>query len=165
MTQCHGGFTDGEQPVTLSICGHSVETIRYCVSKEKVSIHLPVSRLLAGKTFFPKKRSLKLSFELLFVVSIYWIPTMLYFESVLVQISLSLKWLLINWKHPRLPLSLSSFLLINFLIIRLKWVTNCIDRFFLIVSSWFTHYLYMLNYLKLLPQSSQKLCMCTRLSL
>ncbi|XP_073666813.1 E3 ubiquitin-protein ligase UBR2 isoform X6 [Tursiops truncatus] len=48
LTQCHGGFTDGEQPVTLSICGHSVETIRYCVSKEKVSIHLPVSRLLAG---------------------------------------------------------------------------------------------------------------------
>nr|XP_045365352.1 E3 ubiquitin-protein ligase UBR2 isoform X6 [Camelus bactrianus] len=48
LMQCHGGFTDGEQPVTLSICGHSVETIRYCVSKEKVSIHLPVSRLLAG---------------------------------------------------------------------------------------------------------------------
>ncbi|XP_027991491.2 E3 ubiquitin-protein ligase UBR2 isoform X1 [Eptesicus fuscus] len=48
LMQCHGGFTDGEQPVTLSICGHSVETIRYCVSQEKVSIHLPVSRLLAG---------------------------------------------------------------------------------------------------------------------
>ncbi|XP_069420578.1 E3 ubiquitin-protein ligase UBR2 isoform X5 [Ovis canadensis] len=48
LMQCHGGFTDGEQPVTLSICGHSVETIRYCVSKDKVSIHLPVSRLLAG---------------------------------------------------------------------------------------------------------------------
>ncbi|KAK2505994.1 hypothetical protein MC885_004864 [Smutsia gigantea] len=48
LMQCHGGFTDGEQPITLSICGHSVETIRYCVSKEKVSIHLPVSRLLAG---------------------------------------------------------------------------------------------------------------------
>ncbi|XP_029387505.1 E3 ubiquitin-protein ligase UBR2 isoform X2 [Mus pahari] len=48
LTQCHGGFTDGEQPITLSICGHSVETIRYCVSQEKVSIHLPISRLLAG---------------------------------------------------------------------------------------------------------------------
>ncbi|XP_036174018.1 E3 ubiquitin-protein ligase UBR2 isoform X9 [Myotis myotis] len=48
LMQCHGGFTDGEQPVTLSICGHSVETIRYCVSQEKVSIHLPISRLLAG---------------------------------------------------------------------------------------------------------------------
>lgn len=48
LTQCHGGFTDGEQPIVLSICGHSVETIRYCVSQEKVSIHLPVSRLLAG---------------------------------------------------------------------------------------------------------------------
>uniref|UniRef100_A0A8C0KC13 E3 ubiquitin-protein ligase n=1 Tax=Canis lupus dingo TaxID=286419 RepID=A0A8C0KC13_CANLU len=48
LMQCHGGFTDGEQPITLSICGHSVETIRYCVSQEKVSIHLPVSRLLAG---------------------------------------------------------------------------------------------------------------------
>ncbi|KAM4835181.1 E3 ubiquitin-protein ligase UBR2 isoform 1-T1 [Thomomys bottae] len=48
LMQCHGGFTDGEQPITLNICGHSVETIRYCVSQEKVSIHLPVSRLLAG---------------------------------------------------------------------------------------------------------------------
>jgi len=46
--QCHSGFTDGEQPIVLSMCGHSVETIRYCVSQEKVSIHLPVSRLLAG---------------------------------------------------------------------------------------------------------------------
>ncbi|XP_045150705.1 E3 ubiquitin-protein ligase UBR2 [Echinops telfairi] len=48
LVQCHSGFTDGEQPITLSIGGHSVETIRYCVSQEKVSIHLPVSRLLAG---------------------------------------------------------------------------------------------------------------------
>lgn len=66
LMQCHGGFTDGEQPITLSICGHSVETIRYCVSQEKVSIHLPVSRLLAGKTYPPK-----VSFKLLFVVDIY----------------------------------------------------------------------------------------------
>lgn len=49
LTHCHGGFTDGEQPITLSMCGHSVDTIRYCVSQEKVSIHLPVSRLLAGR--------------------------------------------------------------------------------------------------------------------
>ncbi|MGH0154885.1 UNVERIFIED_CONTAM: hypothetical protein FKN15_044511 [Acipenser sinensis] len=48
LMQCHCGFTDGEQPITLSMCGHSVDTIRYCVSQEKVSIHLPVSRLLAG---------------------------------------------------------------------------------------------------------------------
>ncbi|PIO38786.1 hypothetical protein AB205_0165500 [Aquarana catesbeiana] len=48
LTHCHGGFTDGEQPITLSMAGHSVDTIRYCVSQEKVSIHLPVSRLLAG---------------------------------------------------------------------------------------------------------------------
>uniref|UniRef100_A0A8C6QT21 E3 ubiquitin-protein ligase n=1 Tax=Nannospalax galili TaxID=1026970 RepID=A0A8C6QT21_NANGA len=48
LTQCHGGYTDGEQPITLSLCGHSVETIRYCVSQDRVSIHLPVSRLLAG---------------------------------------------------------------------------------------------------------------------
>uniref|UniRef100_A0A8C6VFG7 E3 ubiquitin-protein ligase n=1 Tax=Naja naja TaxID=35670 RepID=A0A8C6VFG7_NAJNA len=48
LMQCHCGFTDGEQPIELSMCGHSVETIRYCVSQEKVSIHLPVSRLLAG---------------------------------------------------------------------------------------------------------------------
>ncbi|XP_078505840.1 E3 ubiquitin-protein ligase UBR2 isoform X1 [Lissotriton helveticus] len=48
LMQCHSGFTDGEQPITLSMCGHSVDTIRYCVSQEKVSIHLPVSRLLAG---------------------------------------------------------------------------------------------------------------------
>lgn len=55
LMQCHGGFTDGEQPITLSICGHSVETIRYCVSQEKVSIHLPISRLLAGKASSLKK--------------------------------------------------------------------------------------------------------------
>uniref|UniRef100_A0A5F8H9W7 E3 ubiquitin-protein ligase n=1 Tax=Monodelphis domestica TaxID=13616 RepID=A0A5F8H9W7_MONDO len=48
LMQCHSGFTDGEQPITLSLCGHAVDTIRYCVSQEKVSIHLPVSRLLAG---------------------------------------------------------------------------------------------------------------------
>ncbi|XP_060129020.1 E3 ubiquitin-protein ligase UBR2 isoform X2 [Zootoca vivipara] len=48
LMQCHSGFTDGEQPIDLNMCGHSVETIRYCVSQEKVSIHLPVSRLLAG---------------------------------------------------------------------------------------------------------------------
>uniref|UniRef100_A0A8C2EZT0 E3 ubiquitin-protein ligase n=1 Tax=Cyprinus carpio TaxID=7962 RepID=A0A8C2EZT0_CYPCA len=48
LTHCHSGFTDGEQPITLSMCGHSVDTIRYCVSQEKVSIHLPLSRLLAG---------------------------------------------------------------------------------------------------------------------
>uniref|UniRef100_A0A8C5PGM3 E3 ubiquitin-protein ligase n=1 Tax=Leptobrachium leishanense TaxID=445787 RepID=A0A8C5PGM3_9ANUR len=48
LINCHGGFTDGEQPITLSMSGHSVETIRYCVSQEKVSIHLPISRLLAG---------------------------------------------------------------------------------------------------------------------
>ncbi|XP_064411682.1 E3 ubiquitin-protein ligase UBR2 isoform X4 [Latimeria chalumnae] len=48
LIQCHSGFTDGEQPIALSMCGHSVDTIRYCVSQEKVSIHLPVSRLLAG---------------------------------------------------------------------------------------------------------------------
>uniref|UniRef100_A0AAR2LK17 E3 ubiquitin-protein ligase n=1 Tax=Pygocentrus nattereri TaxID=42514 RepID=A0AAR2LK17_PYGNA len=51
LTHCHSGFTDGEQPITLSMCGHSVDTIRYCVSQEKVSIHLPVSRLLAGETW------------------------------------------------------------------------------------------------------------------
>ena len=50
LTHCHSGFADGEQPITLSMCGHSVDTIRYCVSQEKVSIHLPVSRLLAGRT-------------------------------------------------------------------------------------------------------------------
>ncbi|XP_056148374.1 E3 ubiquitin-protein ligase UBR2 [Lampris incognitus] len=48
LSQCHGGFTDGEQPISLSLAGHSVDTIRYQVSQERVSIHLPVSRLLAG---------------------------------------------------------------------------------------------------------------------
>ncbi|XP_053476018.1 E3 ubiquitin-protein ligase UBR2-like [Ictalurus furcatus] len=48
LTHCHSGFTDGEQPITLSMCGHSVDTIHYCVSQQKVSIHLPVSRLPAG---------------------------------------------------------------------------------------------------------------------
>ncbi|KAG7260794.1 hypothetical protein CRUP_006366 [Coryphaenoides rupestris] len=48
LSQCHGGFTDGEQPISLSLAGHMVDTIRYQVSQERVSIHLPVSRLLAG---------------------------------------------------------------------------------------------------------------------
>uniref|UniRef100_A0A8D0L320 E3 ubiquitin-protein ligase n=1 Tax=Sphenodon punctatus TaxID=8508 RepID=A0A8D0L320_SPHPU len=48
LMQCHSGFADGEQAISLKISGHSVDTIRYCVSQEKVSIHLPVSRLLAG---------------------------------------------------------------------------------------------------------------------
>ncbi|XP_028676541.1 E3 ubiquitin-protein ligase UBR2 isoform X1 [Erpetoichthys calabaricus] len=48
LIHCHSGFTDGEQPLTLNMFGHSVDTIRYCVSQEKVSVHLPVSRLLAG---------------------------------------------------------------------------------------------------------------------
>ncbi|KAF3831540.1 hypothetical protein GH733_000352 [Mirounga leonina] len=42
LMQCHGGFTDGEQPITLSICGHSVETIRYCVSQEKSELSPPM---------------------------------------------------------------------------------------------------------------------------
>lgn len=48
LTQCHGGLSDGEQPISLSLAGHSVDTFRYQVSQEKVSIHLPVCRLLAG---------------------------------------------------------------------------------------------------------------------
>ncbi|KAM4729976.1 LOW QUALITY PROTEIN: E3 ubiquitin-protein ligase UBR2 [Anableps anableps] len=48
LSQCHGSLTDGEQPISLSLAGHSVDTIRYQVSQEKVSIHLPVCRLLAG---------------------------------------------------------------------------------------------------------------------
>ncbi|KAM4694775.1 LOW QUALITY PROTEIN: E3 ubiquitin-protein ligase UBR2 [Discoglossus pictus] len=48
LTHCHSGFTDGEQPITLNIADILVETIRYCVSQEKDSIHLPVSRLLSG---------------------------------------------------------------------------------------------------------------------
>ncbi|XP_056465320.1 E3 ubiquitin-protein ligase UBR2 isoform X1 [Gadus chalcogrammus] len=48
LSQCHGGFTDGKQPISLSLAGHMVDTIRYPVSQERVSIHLPVSRLLAG---------------------------------------------------------------------------------------------------------------------
>ncbi|KAM4607650.1 LOW QUALITY PROTEIN: E3 ubiquitin-protein ligase UBR2 [Polymixia lowei] len=48
LSQCHSGFTEGEQPINLSLAGHSVDTIRYQVSQERVSIHLPVSRLLAG---------------------------------------------------------------------------------------------------------------------
>uniref|UniRef100_A0A3B3CFX9 E3 ubiquitin-protein ligase n=1 Tax=Oryzias melastigma TaxID=30732 RepID=A0A3B3CFX9_ORYME len=48
LTQCHGGLLDGEPPVSLSMAGHCVETFRYQVSQDKVSIHLPVCRLLAG---------------------------------------------------------------------------------------------------------------------
>lgn len=49
LSYCHNSLPDGEQPISLSLAGHSVETFRYQVSQEKVSIHLPVCRLLAGK--------------------------------------------------------------------------------------------------------------------
>uniref|UniRef100_A0A087XHK6 E3 ubiquitin-protein ligase n=1 Tax=Poecilia formosa TaxID=48698 RepID=A0A087XHK6_POEFO len=48
LSQCQGGLPDGEQPISLSLAGHTVDTFRYQVSQEKVSIHLPVCRLLAG---------------------------------------------------------------------------------------------------------------------
>ncbi|KAM6915827.1 E3 ubiquitin-protein ligase UBR2 [Xenentodon cancila] len=48
LSQCNGGLPDGEQPLSLSLAGHSVETFRYQVSQERVSIHLPLCRLLAG---------------------------------------------------------------------------------------------------------------------
>ncbi|KAM9365047.1 LOW QUALITY PROTEIN: E3 ubiquitin-protein ligase UBR2 [Pholidichthys leucotaenia] len=48
LSQCHGGLPDGEQPISLSLAGHSVETFRFQVSQEKVSVHLPVCRLQAG---------------------------------------------------------------------------------------------------------------------
>ncbi|XP_031177403.1 E3 ubiquitin-protein ligase UBR2 isoform X2 [Sander lucioperca] len=48
LSVCHSGLPDGEQPISLSLAGHCVETFRYQVSQDKVSIHLPVCRLLAG---------------------------------------------------------------------------------------------------------------------
>lgn len=48
LNQCHGGLSDGEQPISLSLAGHSLDTFRYQVSQDKVSIHLPVCRMLAG---------------------------------------------------------------------------------------------------------------------
>ncbi|XP_030603407.1 E3 ubiquitin-protein ligase UBR2 isoform X2 [Archocentrus centrarchus] len=48
LSHCHSRLPDGEQPISLSLAGHSVETFRYQVSQDKVSIHLPVCRLLAG---------------------------------------------------------------------------------------------------------------------
>ncbi|CAN9499546.1 unnamed protein product [Ophioblennius macclurei] len=48
LTECQGGLADGEQPISLRLAGHSVETFRCQVSQDKVSIHLPVCRLLAG---------------------------------------------------------------------------------------------------------------------
>ncbi|XP_053731591.1 E3 ubiquitin-protein ligase UBR2 [Synchiropus splendidus] len=48
LNQCQSGLSDGEQPISLSLAGHSVDTFRYQVSQERVSIHLPVCRLLAG---------------------------------------------------------------------------------------------------------------------
>ncbi|KAI3362884.1 hypothetical protein L3Q82_001922 [Scortum barcoo] len=48
LSHCHSGLPDGEQPISLSLGGHCVETFRYQVSQDKVSIHLPVCRLLAG---------------------------------------------------------------------------------------------------------------------
>ncbi|XP_077410578.1 E3 ubiquitin-protein ligase UBR2 isoform X2 [Vanacampus margaritifer] len=47
VSQCHSGLPDGEQPISLSLAGHCVETFLYQVSQDKVSIHLPVCRLLA----------------------------------------------------------------------------------------------------------------------
>ncbi|XP_068597074.1 LOW QUALITY PROTEIN: E3 ubiquitin-protein ligase UBR2 [Brachionichthys hirsutus] len=46
LNSCH--LPEGEQPISLSVAGHSVETFRYQVSQDKVSIHLPLYRLLAG---------------------------------------------------------------------------------------------------------------------
>ncbi|XP_069579847.1 E3 ubiquitin-protein ligase UBR2 isoform X3 [Brachyistius frenatus] len=48
LSHCHSGLPDGEQPISLSLASHCVETFRYQVSQDKVSIHLPVCRLLAG---------------------------------------------------------------------------------------------------------------------
>lgn len=48
LSHCLSGLLDGEQPLGLALAGHSVDTFRYQVSQEKVSIHLPVCRLLAG---------------------------------------------------------------------------------------------------------------------
>ncbi|XP_049926523.1 E3 ubiquitin-protein ligase UBR2 [Epinephelus moara] len=48
LSHCHSGLPDGEQPISLNLAGHSVETFRYQVSQDKVSIHLPLCRLLAG---------------------------------------------------------------------------------------------------------------------
>uniref|UniRef100_A0A3Q3NC12 E3 ubiquitin-protein ligase n=1 Tax=Mastacembelus armatus TaxID=205130 RepID=A0A3Q3NC12_9TELE len=48
LSHCHNSLPDGEQPISLSLAGHCVETYRYQVSQDKVSIHLPVCRLLAG---------------------------------------------------------------------------------------------------------------------
>ncbi|KAM7409154.1 hypothetical protein PAMA_002723 [Pampus argenteus] len=48
LSHCYSGLPDGEQPISLSLAGHCVETFRYQVSQDKVSIHLPVCRLLAG---------------------------------------------------------------------------------------------------------------------
>lgn len=48
LSHCLSGLLDGEQPISLTLAGHSVDTFRYQVSQDKVSIHLPVCRLLAG---------------------------------------------------------------------------------------------------------------------
>ncbi|XP_072366231.1 E3 ubiquitin-protein ligase UBR2 isoform X3 [Scyliorhinus torazame] len=48
LLQCHSGPCDGEQPITLSMCGHTLESVQYRVSQHQVSIHLPVSRLFSG---------------------------------------------------------------------------------------------------------------------
>ncbi|XP_078413257.1 E3 ubiquitin-protein ligase UBR2 isoform X1 [Cetorhinus maximus] len=48
LLQCHSGPCDGEHPITLSMCGHTLESVQYRVSQHQVSIHLPVSRLFSG---------------------------------------------------------------------------------------------------------------------
>ncbi|KAM8946628.1 E3 ubiquitin-protein ligase UBR2 isoform 2-T2 [Pelodytes ibericus] len=61
LMRCHSGFSD-EQPINLSLSGHAVETTKYCVSQEKVSIHHPVSRLLAGLHALLSKTEVAYSF-------------------------------------------------------------------------------------------------------
>ncbi|XP_067901224.1 E3 ubiquitin-protein ligase UBR2 isoform X1 [Heterodontus francisci] len=48
LLQCQSGPCDGEQPITLSMCGHTLDSVQYRVSQHQVSIHLPVSRLFSG---------------------------------------------------------------------------------------------------------------------
>uniref|UniRef100_A0A3Q4AZ78 E3 ubiquitin-protein ligase n=1 Tax=Mola mola TaxID=94237 RepID=A0A3Q4AZ78_MOLML len=64
LIHCQSGLADGEQPISLSLAGHCVETFRYQVSQDKVSIHLPVCRLLAGLKLPPGELSPPLLIEL-----------------------------------------------------------------------------------------------------
>ena len=51
VMRCSTGFKSSSKTV-IQLCGHTLETKSYKVSEDLVSIHLPLSRTLAGECLF-----------------------------------------------------------------------------------------------------------------